>query len=39
MSYGHQIEVELPNHYDTHEAADSGNINDETEAQDFPQPE
>ena len=33
----HQIEVELPNHYDTHEAADSGDINDETEDQDVTQ--
>ena len=27
----YQIEVELPNHYDTHEAADSGDINNESE--------
>ena len=36
-SDAHQIEVELPNHYDTYEAADSGDINDETEAQDVTQ--
>ncbi|KAH9650266.1 hypothetical protein KPL70_026310 [Citrus sinensis] len=33
----HQIEVELPNHHETHEAADSSDINDESEAQDATQ--
>ena len=33
----HQIEVELPNHHDTHEAADSGDIHDESETQDATQ--
>ncbi|KAH9687883.1 Integrase catalytic domain-containing protein [Citrus sinensis] len=33
----HQFEVELPNHHETHEAADSGEINDESEAQDATQ--
>jgi len=35
----HQIKVELPNYYNTYEAADSGDINDESEAQDLTQPE
>ncbi|KAH9751398.1 hypothetical protein KPL71_014282 [Citrus sinensis] len=35
----HQIEVELPNYYDTHEATDSGDINNESEAQDSTKPE
>ena len=34
-SYTHQIKVELPNYYDTYEVADSGDINDESEAQDL----
>ena len=29
----HQIKVELPNYYNKYEAADSGDINDESEAQ------
>ncbi|KAH9778820.1 Integrase catalytic domain-containing protein [Citrus sinensis] len=33
----HQFEVEIPNHHETHEAADSGEINDESEAQDATQ--
>ncbi|KAH9703677.1 hypothetical protein KPL70_011177 [Citrus sinensis] len=33
----HQFEVEIPNHHVTHEAADSGEINDESEAQDATQ--
>ena len=35
----HQIEVELLNYYDTHEATDSGDIDNESEAQDSTQPE
>ncbi|KAH9649116.1 hypothetical protein KPL70_025868 [Citrus sinensis] len=33
----HQFEVELSNHHETHEAADSSEINDESEAQDATQ--
>ena len=33
----HQIEVEQPNHHDTHETADSSVINDESETQDATQ--
>ncbi|KAH9722896.1 Integrase catalytic domain-containing protein [Citrus sinensis] len=33
----HQFEVELPNHHETHEAAGSGEINEESEAQDATQ--
>ena len=33
----HQIDLELPNYYDTHEVADSGDINNESKAQDSTQ--